>query len=142
MKMIQEMRWWNALSVVGALSVPGFTLWLTAKRNAYILPVSEKYFRVIGELLIVAGLVFGVSYILLRFYAYARGKLQEADRLKLENSKLKDALSCKDLTGAAGYIPRAKALWGTTTRVDPVVCTYEDDPVFLQIAVDTSITFR
>jgi HD superfamily phosphohydrolase/uncharacterized protein YjeT (DUF2065 family) len=138
MKMIQEMRWWNALSVVVALSGLGFALWLAAKRNADVLPLAERYFRVTGEVLIVAGLLFGLTFFLLQAFSYASGKLQEADLLRVENGKLKDALRWKDHAGAARCVARAKALWGTTTHADPLACTYEDDPVFLQIAVDTS----
>ena len=140
MKTMQEMRWWDALGVVGLLSVTGFTFWLVAKTNADIFPVAGRYFRIAGELLIIGGLVFGVAFVILRVYLNFRGNLKETDRLSAENGKLKDMLRCKDLGGAAGYVARSKALWGTMLQVEPLDCTYEDDPVFLQIAVDN--TFR
>ena len=139
MKVIHEMRWWNALSAVGALSAFGFTLWLAAKRYPDILPLPDKYFRVTGEVLIAAGLAFGLVYIFARLSSYVSVKLQEADRLGRENEKLKEALRCLDLRGAEAHIARAKALWGKAVNIDPPACTYEDDPVFLQIAVDPSL---
>jgi HD superfamily phosphohydrolase len=139
MKRIKEMRWWNTIGVVGVVSGTGFTLWLAAKRNADVLPVAERYFRVTGEVLIVAGLAFGLAFIILQAWSYTSGRLHEADRLRVEYKKLHDAQAWRDLDRMAGYVARSKTLWGTPCQDNPVACTYEDDPVFLQIAVDTSL---
>lgn len=133
------MGWFAALGVVLGTEGFGFALWRVAKTSPSIFPLPEKYFRVSGDVLIFAGLAFALAYVVYRAHLYIAGMRQRSRHLKVENDKLKESLRHWNMKGVAAHVARARALWGTTTEVDPLECTYEDDPVFLQLAVDASL---
>jgi len=140
-----DARWWKGfVSFVLGLVTSGLALWMLALRpelaskaqDLRILSLGLALLKAIGSGLILSG----ISFFVFKVYKWVQSKLGEAKRLACENSLLQQRLRWKDLDQAMAGIQRAKTMWSGRAPLDTTAAGYEDDPVYMQLSVDSGLS--
>ncbi len=141
----EDTKWWkNFLSIVLGLVTGGLALWTLALRpglaakaqDLRILSFGLTLLKVVGSGLILSGL----SFFAFKIYKSVQSKLEESKTLRREKTLLQERLRWKDMDEAMAGMQRAKTMWSGKAPLDPTLSGYEDDPVYMQLSLDSGLS--
>src|SRR5258708_3107377 len=133
------MRWWEAFGVAAALIALGIALIVYRTHLADDVHLGQKFASSL-EITGAALLLSAVAFLVWHFGRYIRSLRHRIELLEAQHARQEQDLHWKDTNQAIFGIERAKALWESSSGRQCGSQIYEDDPVYLQLALDPSLS--